>query len=102
MKKVIFLFTLMVAITTVASHKQFAQNGMTEKYTKQATAKDFKGINNSDKPKSKADLESYTQKNAPEGKPQILLLLINDTGQPKWSPSLWWNYKHANPGQPGC
>ena len=101
MKKIVFLFALILAIS-IASNKQYAQNGTVEKFTKQSIPINSGEISSSGLAKSKTGLETDAHKKAPKGKPQILLLLINDTGQAKWSPALWWNYQHANPVQTGC
>jgi len=101
MKKIIFLFTLVISIAMISGYKQSAQNEMAEKLAKPAIPKNLKGINKPVLRESKAEGESFTA-NAPENKPQILLMLTNDTGLAKWSPSLWWNYHHANSNRPGC
>ena len=84
MKKILFLFTLVLAIALISGYKQSDPKGMTERNVYPEAPKDVK----------------ITQKT--EGKPKILLLLTNSTGMSKWSPSLWWKYEHAKPGQTGC
>jgi len=102
MKKIIFLFTLVIATAMLSGFKQSGQNEMAEKNAKPSAPKDLKGINKPDVSESKTDSESFTTKKAPEGKPRILFILHNYAGQAAWSPSLWWSYQHTNPGQPGC
>ena len=83
MKKIIFLLTLVllvVAIAVISGYKQSALNEMAEKNIKLAAAKDFKNINKSDVNEFRRVMESSTQKNAPESKPGILLMLSNDAG----------------------
>jgi hypothetical protein len=102
MKKIIFLFVLVIAIGLISGHKQPAQNEMTEKYAKPDSLKDFKSASKFDIRESKGDTEPFTLKNMPEGSSRILLILYNDTGLAAWSPSLWWSYQQANSGQSGC
>jgi len=75
MKKVILSLTLMLAIVIASGYKPAIKN----------------------EPAGKA-----TKEKAPAAKPKILLMLNNSTGMSKWSPSLWWKYEHAKPGQIGC
>jgi hypothetical protein len=102
MKKIIFLFTLIVAISIISGYKQSAQNAIAGEYARSASPKDLKGIKKPEVPESKEDLKSSTQEKEPEKKPGILLMLSNDTGLATWSPSLWWSYQHPNKVQPGC
>jgi arylsulfatase A-like enzyme len=46
----------------------------------------FKGVINLDVRDSKPDWTPYTLKRAPEGAPNILIVLYDDTGQAAWSP----------------
>ena len=48
--------------------------------------KDFKGTINLDVRDSKADWRPFTPKKAPEGAPNILFVLYDDTGLAAWSP----------------
>jgi hypothetical protein len=103
MKKIIFLFTVVLTIAIISAYNQNGQNIMTEKHSKPATPKDLNGISKSVTGESKSGLESFSSNKAPdEGSSKILLMLYNDTGRTEWSPCLWWNYEHAKPGQPGC
>ena len=102
MKKIIFYFTVILSIILVLGYKQFSQNDNSEKYANKVNPKALKSINQTDVTASKTSLESSTQKDASENKPRILLMLKNDTGLAKWSPSLWWSYQYANPNRPGC
>ena len=98
MKKIIFLFTLVLAVTMISGYKQSAQKEMAEKYSKPATFKDFKGINKPDVSEYKPAVVSSISKKAPGGRSGILFMLSNDKKIPVWSPSFWW----ANAGQSGC
>jgi hypothetical protein len=105
MKKIIFLFTfvvLVVAIAVISGYKQSALNEMAEKYATPAAQKDLRSLNTPGVNESKGDMESFSSKNAAEGKPRILLMLTNDAGRATWSPALWWSYQYANSGKPGC
>lgn len=102
MEKTIFLFTLALAIALISGYRQSDQNGMKEKNGKPLAPKDIKGIKKTDVHESKTDRQSFTTIETPDGKPKILLMLTNDTGLASWSPSLWWKYEHAKPGQTGC
>jgi arylsulfatase len=50
------------------------------------TDKEFKGVINLDVRQSVPDWEPYTPKKAPEGSPNILFILYDDTGLAAWSP----------------
>jgi hypothetical protein len=102
MKKLIFLFILVLAVAIIYGYKQSAQNEMAEKYQKPATPKDLKDINNTKVSKSDGDINSFKSEIAHEGRPRILFMLSKDAGQAAWSPSLWWKYEHVKAGQPGC
>ncbi|GJM29838.1 MAG: putative arylsulfatase AtsA [Cyclobacteriaceae bacterium] len=55
--------------------------------TEQSAASDgFKGVINLDIRDSKSDWSAYTPKSAPEGAPNILFVLYDDTGLGAWSP----------------
>ena len=51
-----------------------------------ATTKEFKGVMKLDVRESTPDWEPYTPKRAPEGSPNILFILYDDTGLATWSP----------------
>jgi len=102
MKKTIFLFSMVLALALFSAYKPSGPNQTAEKNVKPAAAKDLKSINKPEAGASKSDIESLSPLIANDSKPRILLMLTNDTGQKKWSPSLWWSYNHAKPGQPGC
>ena len=102
MKKILFLFTMVLGIAIISGGKQSAQNEKGEKYAKQATLKDFNGINKLDVRESKSDRESFKPKETTEGVPRILFMLYNDPGLAVWSPSFWWSFQRDNTGKPGC
>lgn len=93
MRKIIFLFILVIAIAFISGRKQSVQNAIAEKYAKTATLKKFKTIGNP---------ETFTLKKSPEDSPGILLILNNDTGSAAWTPSLWWSYRHNSAKNTGC
>jgi len=102
MKKIIFLVTMLLSIALFSGYKKSGPNETAEKNVKPTYAKDLKSINKPEAGASKADIESLSPIIANDSKPRILLMLTNDTGMTKWSPSLWWSYHHVKPGQPGC
>lgn len=53
----------------------------------------FKGVMKLDIRDSKADWSPFELKRAPEGAPNILVVLYDDTGLAAWSPfgGAWWN-----------
>jgi len=102
MKTIIFLFALLVAGVVFSGYKQSAQNKKAEIPANQVAAEDLKAVDKPDIRESKADKKSLSTKKTAEDRPRILLMLKNETGLAKWSPSLWWNYDHAKTGQPGC
>ncbi|WP_417353088.1 arylsulfatase [Flavobacterium alkalisoli] len=53
---------------------------------RQVRKENFKGVIELDVRDSKADWDPYTLKSAPEGAPNILFVLFDDTGQAAWSP----------------
>lgn len=48
--------------------------------------KNFKGVIELDIRNSKSDWSAYTRKSAPDGAPNVLFILYDDTGQAAWSP----------------
>ena len=50
------------------------------------TAKGFKGVIKLDVRESTPDWNPYTPKKAPEGSPNVLFILYDDTGLASWSP----------------
>lgn len=53
---------------------------------RQVRKENFKGVIELDVRNSKADWSPYTLKAAPEGAPNVLFVLFDDTGQAAWSP----------------
>ena len=102
MKKILLSLTLVLAIAIISGYKPSGKNEAAEKQAKQDNPKNFKGTSNPDISEYKANRESVASEKKPAGKPKILLMLTNETGQASWSPSLWWNYEYGKPGQPGC
>jgi hypothetical protein len=102
MKSIIFIFTLLLTGVMISGNKQSSQNKKTEILASQIAAEDLKIVNKPDIHESKADQKSLSTKKTAEDRPRILLMLNNETGLTKWSPSLWWNYEHSKTGQPGC
>ncbi|MXO06902.1 arylsulfatase [Flavobacterium sp. HBTb2-11-1] len=65
--------------------------GLTSKISAQAdpqkvTKENFHGVIELDIRNSKPDWKPYTKKSAPEGAPNVLFILYDDTGQAAWSP----------------
>jgi hypothetical protein len=89
MKTLIFLFTLILSVVIVSGYKQSAKNELTKKETKPVHMREVK----SDKSLN------YSKKTLADP-PKILFILNKEPGQAKWSPSLWWSYKHTTPE--GC
>jgi arylsulfatase A-like enzyme len=82
MKKLSFIFSLVVSIAIFSACTQPAP----KENLATATTKEFKGVIKLDVRDSKADWEPYTPKRAPEGSPNILFILYDDTGLATWSP----------------
>lgn len=61
------------------------QNKQTESAT-QTSGTPFKGVINVDVRDSKVDWDPYIRKKAPEGAPNVLIILYDDTGLGAWSP----------------
>ncbi|RYJ42384.1 arylsulfatase [Flavobacterium beibuense] len=76
-KGVLFMLLCLVPALT----KTFAQSD-----PRQVRKENFKGVIELDVRDSKADWDPYTLKSAPEGAPNILFVLFDDTGQAAWSP----------------
>ena len=93
---------MVLALALFSAYKPSGPNQTAEKNVKPAAAKDLKNINKQEVSDPKKETGSINQQLATEGKPRILFMLTNETGMKKWSPSLWWSYNHAKPGQPGC
>jgi hypothetical protein len=100
MKKKILILTLVIAGTiAVYSFKEFVHNGNI--YSNTVISGNNKSENKTMTSESVKAKTSIASSQMPEEKPKILLMLSNDTGLPKWSPFLWWNYHHTKP-QAGC
>ncbi len=82
MRKTFFLIALAISIALIFGCKQTPPK---ENLTA-STTKEFKGVIKLDVRDSKADWEPYIRKKAPEGSPNILFILYDDTGLATWSP----------------
>jgi len=102
MKKVIITITLILALAIVSGYKISRQNDESMETAKQASVNNIRNTGKTESSNSDSKSESSVSDNSTENKPRVLLMLNNDTGLSKWSPSLWWNYHHAKAGQPGC
>ena len=102
MKKTLFLFTLVLSIALLSGYTQPGQAGKTAINSKPAISKGSKSINKSNLNESRMENGSFNTNKVIDDKPRIILMLKNETGLAKWSPSLWWNYTYANPYKPGC
>ncbi len=102
MKKIILAITLILAIAIVSGYTKGLKNAGPDENTKQASIEDLRNYSNAEVKVSDLDHESTASDKLTESKPRVLLLLNNSTGMSKWSPSLWWNYRHASAGQAGC
>lgn len=71
-----------LALTTASSRAQEAGTGSQPV----GPYKDFKGTIKLDVRDSKADWGPFTPKKAPEGAPNVLFVLYDDTGLAAWSP----------------
>ena len=79
MKRTLLTFpALICGLTSSNMQAQQAQPSQTDK--------EFKGVINLDVRQSVPDWEPYTPKKAPEGSPNILFILYDDTGLAAWSP----------------
>ncbi len=102
MKKMIFLVSLVLVTVIMHGYKHSGPNEASERNGKTVPQKDLKSLNNARANETNTYKESQTSKFGSDEKPKILLMLTNETGMKKWSPSLWWSYKPVNPGKPGC
>ena len=79
MKRTLLTFpALICGLTSSNMQAQQAQTSQSEK--------EFKGVIKLDVRESVPDWEPYTPKKAPEGSPNILFILYDDTGLAAWSP----------------
>jgi arylsulfatase len=63
-----------------------SSSGLAQQVQPSQTDKEFKGVINLDVRESVPDWAPYTPKKAPEGSPNILFILYDDTGLAAWSP----------------
>jgi len=82
MKKVVFIIGFVLAIVLFFGCKQ----SVSKENLSTATKSHFKGIIKLDVRESTPDWEPYIPKRAPEGSPNILFILYDDTGLATWSP----------------
>ena len=82
MKRMILLSAIVVAIALISGCRQSEP----KENLAAATGKEFKGVMKLDVRESTPDWEPYTPKKAPEGSPNILFILYDDTGLATWSP----------------
>ena len=102
MKKIIFALTLILAIAIVSGYKISRLNDRSLETAKLASVNNNRNTGKTESSNTDPKPESSVSDNSPETKPRVLLLLINDTGLSKWSPSLWWNYNHVSATRKGC
>jgi arylsulfatase A-like enzyme len=72
---------LLLGVLAGASQKVYAQAD-----PRKVREETFHGVIKTDVRDSKADWEPYTPKKAPEGSPNVLFILFDDTGLAAWSP----------------
>ena len=102
MKKVIYLLAFLITISIVSGYRLTEKNVSAEKKANSSALKNS-GVNNKlEAEGTNPNIESDKAKTETESRPKILLMLKNETGLKKWSPSLWWSYQYANPSQSGC
>ena len=82
MRKMLFFMAMVTAIAIVSGCTQTAP----KENVSNASTKEFKGIIKLDVRESTPDWEPYIRKKAPEGSPNILFVLYDDTGLAAWSP----------------
>jgi hypothetical protein len=102
MRNIIFFLLLAIPFALNSVRKQAVQNEKTEKYVKTTTVEGFRDAIRLGNHESKGDLKAVLSGNVPEGSPQILFILNNNTDMATWTPSLWWSYEKIKPGQKGC
>jgi len=87
MKKRTISITSAVLVSAVfALAFLFAPVSRAQQYANPLPPKDYKGVIKLDVRDSKADWAPYIRKKAPEGSPNILFILYDDTGLAAWSP----------------
>jgi len=102
MKKIIFLFTFILAAAIIYGYSQSGQNKLAENHVNLAGQDALKGINNQEAGESAVKTESFNKANARDGRPDILLILTNynsKTGKPA---SFLRSYIYGNQRQEGC
>ena len=82
MRKLFFLTAFIMAILLISGCKQPAS----KENLAASTSKEFKGVIKLDVRESTPDWAPYIRKKAPEGSPNILFILYDDTGLAAWSP----------------
>ena len=82
MRKMLFFMALVAAVIIVSGCTQTAP----KENISDASTKEFKGIIKLDVRESTPDWEPYIRNKAPEGSPNILFVLYDDTGLAAWSP----------------
>jgi arylsulfatase len=80
------LSKLLLVVLAVAFISGCTQQPAPKEKPVSATTKEFKGDIKLDVRDSKPDWEPYIRKKAPEGSPNILFILYDDTGLATWSP----------------
>lgn len=77
--------TVVLMLLTMLSHGIF-NKALAQSDPREVRKQEFKGVIELDVRDSKADWDPYTLKSAPEGSPNVLFILFDDTGQAAWSP----------------
>ncbi|MHA3789545.1 arylsulfatase [Flavobacterium hauense] len=78
--------TLKVVLLLFAANMLPVMKGSAQSDPRQVRKENFKGVIKLDVRDSKADWAPYTPKKAPEGAPNVLFVLYDDTGLAAWSP----------------
>jgi hypothetical protein len=102
MKKVIFIFTLVVASAMIYSYSQSAHNELSGNNAKQSASKDLKANNKTEVVGSNAEMAYSKQVDVQGSRTSIMSILTADKSKPGWSSSFLRNYIYGNTNQAGC
>jgi hypothetical protein len=102
MKKIIFIFTLVLVIAIVSGYTKSLKNERRVENTKPVSIEDNMNTINAKAIVSFKESQSAASEKMPESKPEFFMLLNNDIRLPGWSPAIRWNYNLAGTNQDRC
>jgi hypothetical protein len=102
MKKIIFVFTLVLVIAIVSGYTISLKNEKAVENTKPLSIDDNRNNSNAKAIVSSKESQSAASEKMPESKTEFLIPVNNDIRLPGWSPSLRWNYNPAGTNRDRC